>query len=75
MEYSIQEAQQQLKQLIEDAQQGKTVLIKDESGHIFVQLVPVPTKPSQRKAGSARGLVQMADDFDAPLADFDEYSR
>jgi hypothetical protein len=26
-----------------------------------------------RQAGSAEGLIYMAEDFDAPLADFDEY--
>lgn len=33
------------------------------------------TKPARqpRKAGSAEGQVKMADDFDAPLPDFDEY--
>ncbi|MEA3308885.1 MAG: DUF2281 domain-containing protein [Chloroflexota bacterium] len=39
----------------------------------------VPTadspKPLERKPqfGSAKGLIVMADDFDAPLADFEEY--
>jgi len=27
----------------------------------------------RRKAGSAEGLIKMADDFDAPLDDFEEY--
>jgi hypothetical protein len=35
------------------------------------QLVPVETKLKPRKAGSARGLVKMAADFDGPLSDFD----
>ena len=33
-----------------------------------------PAKPRQRrKAGSAKGEIFMADDFDAPLEDFAEY--
>ena len=30
-------------------------------------------KPRKRKAGSAKGEIIMADDFDAPLEDFAEY--
>ena len=70
--YSIPEAQTRLQKLIADARQGKMVLILDEDDQA-VQLVPVTITPKPRKAGSARGLVQMAEDFDAPLADFDEY--
>jgi len=29
----------------------------------------------RRKAGSAEGLIKMADDFDAPLEDFEEYQQ
>jgi len=70
--YSVRDAQDHLQKLIDDAQQGKTVLILDENDHA-VQLVPVIESGKKRKAGSARGLVKMAADFDAPLSDFDEY--
>ncbi|MBN1284129.1 MAG: DUF2281 domain-containing protein [Anaerolineae bacterium] len=70
--YSLQEAQDHLRKLIADAQRGKTVLILDEDNQA-VQLVPMTAQP--RKAGSARGRIKMAADFDAPLADFDEYMR
>ncbi len=39
-----------------------------------VQLVPVTRPLQNRHAGTARGLIVMAADFDAPLADFDEYT-
>ncbi len=32
-----------------------------------------PTKRRKRKAGSAKGEIIMADDFEAPLEDFAEY--
>ncbi|MCU0482027.1 MAG: DUF2281 domain-containing protein [Anaerolineae bacterium] len=71
--YTIQEAQSNLLELIEQAQNGETIIISDDV-HV-VQLVPMPlaNKRKPRKAGSARGLIHMADDFDAPLDDFDEY--
>jgi antitoxin (DNA-binding transcriptional repressor) of toxin-antitoxin stability system len=70
--YSLREAQDRLRQLIDDARHGKTVLILDENEQA-VQLVPVTTTQKPRKAGTARGLVKMAPNFDEPLADFDEY--
>ncbi len=72
--YSLREAQDHLQQLIDDAQHGKTVLILDDNEQA-VQLVPVEALQKPRKAGSARGLVKMAEDFDAPLDDFSEYLR
>lgn len=70
--YSVQDAQDHLQKLIDDAQGGKTVLILDEHDRT-VQLVPVIESVKPRKAGSARGLIKMAADFDEPLSDFDEY--
>jgi antitoxin (DNA-binding transcriptional repressor) of toxin-antitoxin stability system len=70
--YSLRDAQAHLQQLIDDARQGKTVLILDENEQA-VQLVPVTTPQKVRKAGSARGLIKMSEDFDAPLTDFNEY--
>ena len=70
--YSLQEAQEHLPKLISEAQSGKTILILDQDDQA-VQLVPVPVAPKQRKPGSARGLIKMSADFDASLADFDEY--
>ena len=70
--YSVRDAQDHLQKLVDDAQQGKTVLILDEQERA-VQLVPVPATAKVRKAGSARGQIRMAPDFDTPLADFAEY--
>ncbi len=41
---------------------------------IFVQTASTPKISSKRrKAGSAKGLIQIDPDFDAPLPDFQEY--
>jgi len=69
--YTVQEAQSNLLELIEQAQNGETIIISDDV-HV-VQLVPLVKKRKPRKAGSARGLIHMADDFDTPLDDV--YSR
>ncbi len=71
--YSIEKARQRLSQLVAAAHTGKTVIITAENG-TAVTLVPSPPKLRKpRKAGSARGQVWMAADFDAPLDDFADY--
>lgn len=68
---SLDEAKEQLLELVETALGGEEVLIT-RNGH-SVRLVPCVEKP-HRKAGSAKGLITyIADDFDAPFEDFKEY--
>ncbi len=71
---NLHDAQTELKQLVEAAIRGETVLIVGDDEQA-VQLVPVASGKHARKAGSAKGLITFADDFDAPLPDFDEYSH
>lgn len=71
-QYSLQDAQHHLKKLIDDAQHGKTIVILDENDQA-VQLIPVRKGTKPRKAGSARGQVKIASDFDEPLSDFEAY--
>lgn len=70
---SVKDAQGELQDLLEAAVRGETVLIVGENAQM-VQLVPVAAPKHSRKAGSAQGLITFADDFDAPLPDFDEYT-
>ena len=39
----------------------------------MVQLVPVAQSERRPRFGSAKGLIEIADDFDEPLEDFKEY--
>lgn len=68
----LDEAKARLPDLIEAAIRGENVFIlKDD--HPVVQLVPLEPLKRQAQFGSAQGLVVMAEDFDAPLEDFNEY--
>lgn len=58
--------------LIDAAMRGEAVFIERDD-KTLVQLVPLKQALHPRKAGSAKGLISMADDFDAPLEDFSEY--
>ncbi len=74
-QFDIDEARAKLPDLIEAAINGEEVYIAKNSNQML-QLVPVASpvvQPRKRKAGSAKGLFVMAEDFDAPLTDFEEY--
>jgi len=68
----IDEAAKRLAELVDAAIGGEDVFIVMDAERI-VQLVPVKRTGRRRVFGSAKGLITMADHFDAPLEDFKEY--
>lgn len=71
-EVGLQEAEHQLAQLIDAVAHGEEVLITRDDGTTFKIILIVQTRPYP-KFGSAKGLINMSDDFDEPLDDFQEY--
>ena len=71
---TLDEAKTHLVDLIEAAVAGEQVFITRDEG-ITVQLVPHIVKRRKRQFGSAKGLIAMAPDFDAPLDEFKEYTE
>ena len=67
------EAQAHLAELIAAAIAGEEIIILSDNTRICLQ--PLPMNPVRRKAGSAKGLIEIAPDFDAPLSDFAEYTK
>ncbi len=68
------EAQAQLAELLDAALGGEEVYIGGE-GVALVRLLPVSASLPRRRAGTAKGLIHMSDDFDDPLPEFEEYMR
>lgn len=69
---TITEAAQKLPALIDAALRGEEIIITDGNDLSLVRLTPTtPVKP-RPKFGSAKGLIEMSDDFDEPLEDFKE---
>lgn len=68
--YNIVEAKANLSKLIEEALQGKTVLIGKRSKPLIKLTV---YRPKKRTLGLYDGQGWIADDFDAPLGEFKEY--
>jgi antitoxin (DNA-binding transcriptional repressor) of toxin-antitoxin stability system len=52
--------------------QGEEVLIQ-QNDHQVVRLVPQIYTNQKPQYGCAKGLIEMDDDFDAPLDDFKDY--
>lgn len=72
----LEEAVNSLSALIQKVLNGEEVFITQNQKPIakLVSVSGAPKKPKQLiKAGSAKGLIKIADDFDAPLEDFKEY--
>lgn len=68
----IQEIDKELATAIATALTGEDVLIL-QNQEPLLKLSRIKSSKVRRKRGSAKGLVIMADDFDAPLDDFKEY--
>ncbi len=65
------EAETRLAELIGIAG-GEEVVITKDDGSAF-KIISFPHKKPYPKFGSAKGLIEMSDDFDEPLEDFEEY--
>jgi antitoxin (DNA-binding transcriptional repressor) of toxin-antitoxin stability system len=72
---TIQEAQAQLLDLIHRLHDGDEVIITENDQPIAKLARTEPKKMWPCTAGSARGKIWMAPDFDAPLEDFKEYTE
>lgn len=73
MQVSIHEAKTHLSKLIQRALEGEEIIIA-KGKQPMVQLVVVPEMRQKRRTGGAQEVIlDMAEDFDAPLDDFAEY--
>ena len=69
---ALKEAEIRLSELIEMAGEGEEVIIKKDDGSAF-KIKPFPQDKPYPKFGSAKGLIEMTDDFDELPEDFEEY--
>ena len=65
----ISQAKSNLSNLLDLALEGQEIVITQDNQPV-AKISPIQ-KPLKR--GSAKGMVWMSDDFDAPLEDFQEY--
>jgi antitoxin (DNA-binding transcriptional repressor) of toxin-antitoxin stability system len=69
---TLEEAQSRLPQLLGQLQPGEEIIITDQ-GRPLAQLKKAERTSWPCRAGSARGKIRLAPDFDAPLEEFKEY--
>lgn len=69
----LQQAKDRLLELVELAASGEEVLISKEDVPL-ARLTSVTPPRKARRFGSAKGLIEIGEDFDEPLQDFEEYS-
>jgi prevent-host-death family protein len=70
----IEQAKASLGDLLDAAARGQEIILTRDAQPI-AKIVAFAHERPRPRFGSARGRIQVADDFDAPLADFDEYTR
>lgn len=73
-EIELREVSSQLNALLQTALNGEEVLILEDKKPIL-KLTRIDTTKPRRRRGSAKGLIKMAPDFDAPLDEFNEYMQ
>lgn len=73
-EINLAEASKNLPELVEAAISGEEIVITQDNQPV-VKLIAIPPikKRWPAKAGTAKGLVTISDDFDEPLEDFKDY--
>ena len=72
---TIEKATSRLGDLVDAAIAGEEIILtrQDQSAVRLVPIAPAAGASRRPRFGSAKGLIQMSDDFDAPLEDFREY--
>jgi antitoxin (DNA-binding transcriptional repressor) of toxin-antitoxin stability system len=73
MQITLHEAERCLGDLLEAARRGERVVIVGPDGPVQLNAVTTGSETGP-VAGFARGTFRVSDDFDAPLADFDDYT-
>jgi antitoxin (DNA-binding transcriptional repressor) of toxin-antitoxin stability system len=69
---AIEQAQKELSRLIDDVALGEHIVITRDQVPV-AELVPVARPIPKPTFGSAKGLVTMSEDFEAPIDDFRDY--
>lgn len=62
----------QLRELVEEAARTGEVVLTS-GGEAVAKIIPLRRSRAPRRPGSARGMIHMAEDFDATPEDFKDY--
>jgi antitoxin (DNA-binding transcriptional repressor) of toxin-antitoxin stability system len=68
----LKDVPQRLLDLVDEASRSGELVLTHE-GEAVAKIIPLRRARAPRRPGSARGMVHMADDFDATPEDFRDY--
>jgi antitoxin (DNA-binding transcriptional repressor) of toxin-antitoxin stability system len=68
----LKDVPQRLLDLVDEASRSGELVLTHE-GEAVAKIIPLRRARTPRRPGSARGMIHMADDFDATPEDFREY--
>jgi prevent-host-death family protein len=74
MQVNMHEAKTQLSELVAAAERGEEVVIA-RNGTPAARLVAIKAEHPPVRLGALAGEIELGPDFDAPLPDFDRYTR
>jgi len=72
LQLTLNEAQNQLPEILKAAAEGQQVIIQNHDGKNF-QIISLPFSSQHSHYGSAKGIVKMLDNFDDPIENFEDY--
>ena len=72
MQLTVDEAKNQLSELLKAASKGEQVIIQNHEGQDF-QIISLAPTVKHPQYGSAKGIVKMLDNFDDPIEEFENY--
>ena len=73
--FTVEEAKNNLEQVLEIAQKGETIYIVGDDNQGFQLVATVIPKKGPRKAGRLKGKVKITDEFYDPLPEFEPYTK
>ena len=71
--FTVEEAKNNLEQVLEIAKKGETIYIVGDDNQGFKLVATIIPKKGPRKAGSAKGEIIITDEFYEPLPEFKPY--
>jgi prevent-host-death family protein len=74
MVVNMHDAKTRLSELVAAAERGEEVVIA-RNGTPAVRLVPISPQYAPVRLGVLAGQIEVGPDFDAPLPEFDDYTR
>ena len=66
VKFNVHEAKTHFSKILDRVGNGEEIIIA-KAGKPVARMVPIASRPAQRVAGSAKGKIVIASDFDSPL--------